>query len=92
MSIIIPIPKGRHFNLSDSSNYRGIALSSIYGNIFDQIILSRYADKLGTSDLQFRFSASVQQMCTMILKEAISYYVNNGSSVFCTLLDANKDI
>ena len=27
-------------------------------------------------------------MCTMVLKEAISYYVNNGGSVFCTLLDA----
>ena len=24
----------------------------------------------------------------MVLKGAISYYVNNGSSVFCTLLDA----
>ena len=29
-------------------------------------------------------------MCTMVLKEAIACYVNNGSSVFCTLLDATK--
>ena len=29
-------------------------------------------------------------MCTMVLKEAISYYINTGSSVFCTLLDATK--
>ena len=29
-------------------------------------------------------------ICTMYLKETISYYVNNGSSVFCTLLDATK--
>ena len=29
-------------------------------------------------------------MCTMVLKEAIAYYVNNGSSVFCTLLDATE--
>ena len=35
-------------------------------------------------------NAIVQQMCTMILKEAISYYINNGSFVFCTLLDAIK--
>ena len=27
-------------------------------------------------------------MCAMVLKEAISYYVNNGNSVYCTLLDA----
>jgi hypothetical protein len=26
----------------------------------------------------------------MILKESISYYVNNGSSVYCTFLDATK--
>ena len=29
-------------------------------------------------------------MCTMVLKESISYYVNNGSSVYCTFLDASK--
>ena len=29
-------------------------------------------------------------MCTMVLKEAIAYYVNNSNSVFCTLLDATK--
>ena len=29
-------------------------------------------------------------MCTMVLKEAIAYYVNDGSSVFCTLFDATK--
>ena len=26
----------------------------------------------------------------MILKEAVSYYINYGSSVYCTLLDATK--
>ena len=29
-------------------------------------------------------------MCTMVLKEAIAYYVNNSNSVFCALLDATK--
>lgn len=29
-------------------------------------------------------------MCTMVLKESIAYYVNNGSSVYCTFLDASK--
>ena len=83
--------KGRNINLSDSSNYRAIALSSIYGKTFDHIILSRYADKLCTSDLPFGFKRQHStNMCTMVLKEAISYYVNNGSSVFCTLLDATK--
>ena len=89
MSTVIPIPKGRNVNLSDSS--RKIALSSIYGKNFDQIILSRYADKLCTSDLQFGFKRNrLTNMCIMVLKEAISYYINNDSSVFCTLLVATK--
>ena len=29
-------------------------------------------------------------MCSMVLKEAISYYVNHGSCVFCVFLDATK--
>jgi len=29
-------------------------------------------------------------MCTMILKESVAYYVNNGSSVYCCFLDATK--
>ena len=89
VSIVIPILKGRNFNSSDSTNNRGIAISSIYGNIFDQIICSHY--KLCTSDLQFGFKRHHStNMCTMVLKEAISYYVNNGSSVIGTLLDATK--
>ena len=31
VSTVISIPKGRNVNLSDSSNYRGITLSSMYG-------------------------------------------------------------
>ena len=30
------------------------------------------------------------QMYTMVLKESISYYVHNNSTVFCTFLDATK--
>ena len=29
-------------------------------------------------------------MCTMALKETISYYVKNNSSVYCTFLEARK--
>ena len=29
-------------------------------------------------------------MCTMILKEILSYYINNGGTAFCTLLDATE--
>ena len=68
-----------------------ISLSSIYGKIFDLIILSRYADKFVqanyNSDLKRKRSTN---MCMTVLKETLSYYANNGGSVYCTFLDATK--
>jgi len=43
-STIIPIPKGSNINMTDSANYRGIALTSIYVKIFDHAVLQRYHD------------------------------------------------
>ena len=39
LGTIIPIPKNNRKSLNDSSNYRGITLSSIMGKILDNIIL-----------------------------------------------------
>jgi len=54
-STVLPIPKGKHLNYSDSANYRGIDRSSIIGKIYDLYVLSRYESLLTTSDLQFGF-------------------------------------
>ena len=90
-STIVPIPKGRNVNLSDSSNYRGIALSSLYGKLFDNAVLMYFSDKLTTSDLQFGFKArSSTSQCTFVLKESLAYYINNNSTVYCAFLDATK--
>jgi hypothetical protein len=90
-STIIPIPKGHNANQSDSANFRGIALSSLYCKIFDNIILVRYCDRLMTSELQFGFKAKHStNLCSMVLKETISYYKQHQSPVFCTFLDATK--
>ena len=64
-STIVPIPKGKHGITSDSSNFRGITLSSIYGKLFDNIVLSRYGDSLRSSELQFGFKAkSSTNLCS----------------------------
>ena len=90
-STIVPIPKGKHGITSDSSNFRGITLSSVYGKLFDNIILSRYGDSLRSSELQFGFQAkSSTNLCSMVLKESLAYNVDQQSSVYCTLLDASK--
>ena len=88
---IIPIPKGRNAEICDSSKYRGIALSSIFGKVFDLIFLDKFSDSLCTSDLQFGFKRKHSTtMCSMILKECLAYYTVDGGSAFCTLLDATK--
>ena len=66
------------------------ALSSVFYKIFDNIVLDKFHDILITSEHQFGFKRnSSTNMCTMILKEAISYYVKNNTFAFCTL-DASK--
>jgi len=76
-STIIAIPKGKHGNMSDSSNFRGITLSSIYGKLFDNIVLFRYGERLLSSELQFGFKAKTSTNShSMVLKEYMAYYVN----------------
>jgi len=54
-------------------------------------VLDKYSDLLVTSDLQLGFNARRStNMCSMVLKETISYYVNSQSTLYCTLLDAKK--
>lgn len=90
-STVIPIPKGKGLNPTDSANYRGIALSSIFGKLFDLMVLHRFSDELSTSSLQFGFKANRStSMCTMVLKEVIAYYTAQGGSMYCTMLDATK--
>jgi hypothetical protein len=78
-------------NLSGSENYRGIALSSVFGRIFDLTVLHRYSDDLVSCDLQFGFKQKrFTAMCSMIVKEVIAYYVNSNSNVHSIFLDLSK--
>ena len=91
MNTVVSIPKGHNVNMSDSENYRGIALGSIFGKLFDNIVLHRYGSNLVSSEFQFGFKTkSSTAMCSMVLKETLAYYSKNQSSVFCTFLEASK--
>ena len=75
----------------DSNNYRSIAISNIIGKILDHVILSKHANVLQTSDLQFGFKPQHSTtQCTYVVREVVDYYVNNRSPVFVTLLDASR--
>ena len=88
---LVPIPKDLRGNLTCSDNYRGIALCSAIGKLIDYIILHKYHDILRTSDLQFAYKSDHSTtLCTVALKEVISYYTSKGSRVYALLLDASK--
>ena len=88
---ILPIPKSKRKSIHDSSNYRGIALSRIFGKIVDTIILKNNSEVFKCCDLPigFRSNHSTSQ-CTFFLKEIVQYYTNNDSNAYCMLLDASK--
>jgi hypothetical protein len=76
--------------MSDSSHYRGIALSSLFAKKVDYIILDRCRDKVVSSELQFGFKANHStNMCSRVLKETIPYYKQYQTPVICTFLDAS---
>ncbi len=46
---------------------------------------------LCTSDLQYGFKQGFSMsLCTTIVQETVSYYVNNASKVYGLMLDASK--
>ena len=70
---IIPIPKGRWANLCLSDNFRAITLSSILGKILNNVILTKEAQKLCSSNLQFDFKkGGSTSICTAMVQETVS--------------------
>ena len=78
--MIIPIIKDNAGSRNDPENYRGIAISSVLGKLIENIILAKY-HKLWTSEnQQFGFkSGHGCDMAGFVVKEAVSYYLENGS-------------
>ena len=69
---VVPIPKNRRVDSTDSNNYRAIAMSSIFSKIHDTIIMNEQCNQLKTSDYQFGFKKhSSTSMCTTALTETI---------------------
>ena len=91
VSTLIPLVKDKLGDITSSSNYRSIALSSLILKIFDWVVLLLYGDGLTTDDLQFGFQEHVStNMCTWMVLETINYFTNNGSEVFICVMDMKK--
>ena len=90
-TIIVPIVKNKCGNLSDSNNYRPIALATIISKLFESAILLKCEMFLDTCLNQFGFKKGHStDMCIYVLKEFIKFYRSRNTSVFVTFLDTSK--
>ena len=91
LGTLSPIPKGKRGVTTNSDNFRGITLSSICGKVMDWVVLLKHSDILVTSEMQFGFKKhSSTTLCSAMVLETASYYVNNDSYVYSVFLDATK--
>ena len=59
--------------------------------LYDNITLFLHGNYLNISDMQFGYKKGHSTtVCTLIYKEIINQYINNGSDVYSCLLDASK--
>jgi len=90
-TVICPTVKDKNGDPSDVSNYRPIALATMFSNFFEHVLLNRLQDYLSTSDNEFGFKRSHSTlMPIMLLKELLRFYRDHGSNMFVCFLDASK--
>ena len=71
-STLISILKDTIASLSTSDTYRGISLFNNICKLLDYVIIYKYEDKFGTSDMQFGCKSQHSiTMCTVILREVV---------------------
>ena len=72
-------------------SYRPISLASALSKALEWCILLQYPEYFTTSGLQFGFKERMSTtLCTGTVKNVISRYMHEGSSVFACFLDASK--
>ena len=91
LGFMVPIIKDHQGNSADVNNYRGITISPISSKLFEHVLKIVFFDFLSTSEHQYGFKKNSSTVHALhCLKQTVNYYVNNGSRVFCTFLDASK--
>ena len=88
---MVPIVKDNQGNHSDINNYRGITISPIISKVFEHVLKAVFFEHLSTSQHQYGFKKSSSTAHALhCLRKTVNFYVNNGSRVYCSFLDASK--
>ena len=88
---ITPIIKDKNGNASDVNNYRGITISPLSSKIFERVLKGLFSKFLTSSSYQFGFKGgSSTSHALFCLSKTVNYYIDHGSRVFCSFLDASK--
>ena len=88
---ISPLVKDREGDLSNSSNYRAITLSSIFVQMFEILQKSKFGYFFPSSDLQFGFKPKTSTSHAIFsLKQSVNHFTSNGSGVYLAFLDCSK--
>ena len=91
LGFMVPLVKDHSGNHASTSNYRGITISPIVSKFFEHVLKSVLFESLTTSEHQFGFKQNSSTVNALhCLKTTVNHYVNHGSRVFCTFLDASK--
>ena len=89
--LLVPVIKVKTGKISSIENYRPIALASILSKVLEIIILDRLSEYVETTDNQFGFKSKLgTDHCIYALKEVVSKYRRQNSTMFMCFLDASK--
>ncbi|CAL4080264.1 unnamed protein product [Meganyctiphanes norvegica] len=81
--ILVPIIKNKAGDINSISNYRPIALSSIFSKVIEYIMLDRIEMQLLTNANQFGFKRGHgTDQCIYVMKELANMYMSRKGCVF----------
>ena len=90
-NVVSPVIKDTVGDHSDSANYRPIALSSLFSQLFERVIRIKTAHLLSTDELQFGFKSKLSTNHALFtLNETVNYFTKHGSTVIAAFLDCSK--
>ena len=91
LTTLLPVLKNKMGDVSDTGNYRPIAVSTMFSKVLERLLLVFMEEYLYTTDNQFGFKAhSSTDMAIFTLKQIVAYYHNYSSPLFICFLDASK--